>query len=337
MKTTTREKLTHYVNTLATLNGVSAEAVTSKFAVAPSVQQRLEKRIQDTSEFLKSINVIGVSEAEGETLMLGVSGPIASTQNTDTAERQPRDVSTLTANKYRCVQTNYDTHIKYQTMDAWAKFPDFQTKLRGSITKRIALDRIMIGFNGKSRADTSNPTIHKNLEDINIGWLEKIRTAAPQRVMSEQAATPGKITVGVGHEYVNLDALVYDVVNSKIEPWLRNDTNLVAIVGRELMADKYFPLVNQNHRPEDILAADMICSQSRIGHLPAVQVPFMPANAILITRLDNLSIYYQDGGMRRSVIDNPRRDRIETYQSSNDAYVVENYDGAALVENIVLA
>ena len=40
------------------------------------------------------------------------------------------------------------------------------------------------------------------------------------------------------------------------EPWLRNDTNLVAIVGRELMADKYFPLVNQNHRPEDILAAD---------------------------------------------------------------------------------
>lgn len=63
----------------------------------------------------------------------------------------------------------------------------------------------------------------------------------------------------------------------------------------------------------------------------------MPANAILITRLDNLSIYYQDGGMRRSVIDNPCRDRIETYQSSNDAYVVENHDGAALVENIVLA
>ena len=57
---------------------------------------------------------------------------------------------------------------------------------------------------------------------------------------------------------------------------------------------------------------------------------------MLITRLDNLSIYWQAGTRRRSVIDNPKRDRVENYESVNEAYVVEDYDGACLVENIEL-
>ncbi|NAJ34909.1 capsid protein, partial [Escherichia coli] len=34
------------------------------------------------------------------------------------------------------------------------------------------------------------------------------------------------------------------------------------------------------------------------------------------------------------VIDNPKRDRIENFESVNEAYVVEDYRCAALVENI---
>ncbi|MRB85158.1 capsid protein, partial [Bacillus thuringiensis] len=75
------------------------------------------------------------------------------------------------------------------------------------------------------------------------------------------------------------------------------------------------------------LAADLIVSQKRIGNLPAVRAPFFPANAMLITRLDNLSIYWQSGSRRRSVIDNPKRDRVENFESVNEAYVVEDYDG----------
>ena len=29
--------------------------------------------------------------------------------------------------------------------------------------------------------------------------------------------------------------------------------------------------------------------------------------------------------MRRAIVDNPKRDRVEEYLSSNDAYVVEDY------------
>jgi hypothetical protein len=54
------------------------------------------------------------------------------------------------------VQTNFDSGIPYAQLDAWAKFKDFQTKLRDVIIKQQALDRIMIGFNGTSVADTTD-------------------------------------------------------------------------------------------------------------------------------------------------------------------------------------
>ncbi|CRL46086.1 Phage major capsid protein, P2 family [Sodalis glossinidius str. 'morsitans'] len=38
-----------------------------------------------------------------------------------------------------------------------------------------------------------------------------------------------------------------------------------------------------------------LISQKRLGGLQAIRVPFFPDNTILITRLDNLSIYWQDG------------------------------------------
>ena len=66
------------------------------------------------------------------------------------------------------------------------------------------------------------------------------------------------------------------------------------------------------------------------------RAPFFPDNAILITRFDNLSIYFQEGARRRRVEDVPKRDRIENYESSNDAYVIEDLGLAALVENIEL-
>ena len=80
---------------------------------------------------------------------------------------------------------------------------------------------------------------------------------------------------------------------------------------------------------------DYVASQ-RIGGLKAITVPYFPADKMLITRLDNLSLYYQTGARRRTILDNARRDRIENYESSNDAYVVEDLGCAALVENITI-
>ncbi len=341
MRKETRILFNNYMARIAELNGIPVTDASSKFTAEPSVQQTLETKVQESSDFLQRINVYGVDEQEGEKIGMGITGPVASTQKTEGAgggDRSTRDVSTLDDHGYRCEQTNYDTHVRYATLDAWAKFPDFQLRLTNLIIQRIALDRIMVGFNGTSRAATSNLAVNTLLQDVNVGWLQKIRTVAPERYLKETDTGTNKVSIGgEGDEYQTLDGLVYDLVNSMIDPWYQDDTRLVAVCGRKLLADKYFPLVNKTQDPTEALAADVIISQTRVGNLPAVRVPYFPANAVLVTRLDNLSIYYQRGSQRRAVIDNPKRDRIETYQSSNDAYVLEDYGCAALAENIELA
>ena len=328
----TRKALNGLFHQLATLNGV--DNVHESFNVTPSVQQKLENKIQESSAFLSKINIVGVREMWGDKLGLGVTGPIASRTDTTTKERQTRDVHTLDERRYTCVQTNYDTHLRYATIDAWAKFPDFQARVRDAIVKRQALDRMMIGFNGTSAADDTNLTTNPLLQDVNIGWLKHIETDAAARVLTG-GATAGSVKVGATGDYKNLDALVFDNIQL-LDPWFRDDPGLVAMMGRDLVHDKYFPMVNTQQAPTETLAADIVISQKRMGGLQAVGVPYFPANTILITSFSNLSIYYQDSARRRHLIDNPKRDRIENYESSNDAFVVEEYGACALVKNIDL-
>lgn len=335
MRNETRKLYNAMTAQLAQLNGV--DDATQKFSVDPSVQQTLETRIQESSDFLKKVNIIGVAEQSGAKLGLGIGAPVGSTTDTTAQDRATKDPTSLDENGYLCTQTNFDTHITYAKLDAWAKFPDFQTRFRDAVIKRQALDRIMIGFNGTSRAATSNATTNPLLQDVNKGWLQKYREFAAARVMDEGANT-GVLRVGsaAGRDYFNLDALVMDAVASLVDPWHRDDTELVAIMGRDLLHDKYFPLVNADNVPTEQLALDTIVSQKRVGGLQAARVPFVPANAILITRFDNLSLYFQEGARRRAIVDNAKRDRIENYESSNDAYVVEDYGCGCLLENITL-
>lgn len=335
MRNETRKVFNDYLKRLAELSGVPSAG--ESFAVEPSVQQTLENKIQESSEFLARINIIGVQELKGEKLGLGVSGPIAGRTDITARDRSPRDISTLDAKGYECVSTEFDTYLTWSKLDAWAKFPDFQARIRNAIIRRQALDRILIGFNGTSAALESDRTANPMLQDVNIGWLQKYRDHAPERVLDEVAEGSGKVTVGANGDYANMDALVFDAVNELIEPWYREDTGLVAIMGRKLLADKYFPLISQHaETPSEAKALDMLISQKRVGGQQAVRAPFVPDNAILITSLENLSIYWQNGSRRRYVKDKPERKRVENYESSNDAYVVEDYGFGCLVENIEL-
>ena len=133
---------------------------------------------------------------------------------------------------------------------------------------------------------------------------------------------------------VILPASLPDAVNELIEPWYQEDPNLVVIVGRKLLHDKYFPLIQKYDQPTESRALDLMVSQRRIGNQQAMKVPFMLDKGIFITSLSNLSLYWQEGSRRRVVVDNAKRDRIENYESSNDAYVVEDYGFGCLIENI---
>lgn len=327
MRNETRQNYNAYVRRQAELNGI--ENGTQQFSVEPSVEQSLEDCIRESAGFLTRVNICGVREQEGEKLGLDVSSPVASTTDTDAKDRETSDPTTLAKDRYRCQQTNFDTHVKYSKLDAWAKFPDFQPRLRNLITQQIARDRMMIGFNGTSRAINSDRAANPLLQDVNVGWLEHLRQNSAESVLTDTK-------VGDGGDYANIDAAVFDATNEFVAEWYRDDPDLVVIMGRELLADKYLALLNDHDAPTEHNALDIIISNKQIGGLKTVRVPFFPARSFAITRLDNLSIYYQEGSRRRHIVDNPKRDRIEDYQSVNEAYVVEDYDLICLVENILV-
>lgn len=332
MRNQTRQKYNAIISELAKINHV--QSVSEKFTVEPSVQQRLEERIQQSSEFLSKINIHLVAEQSGQAVGLGISRPIASRTNTNQADRQAADPTELDGRAYFCRQTNFDTAIKYAKLDQWAKFANFYERFRSVIIKRQALDRIIIGFNGTSVAETTNISSNPKLQDVNKGWLQKMREENVSRVLKEGESSSGKIKIGNAGDYKNLDALVFDMTNNLIDEVHQDNPDLVVMTSRKLVADKYFPLVNQTQDNSEKLAADMIISQKRMGNLPVVAVPFFPENTLLITTFDNLSIYVQEGARRRHLIDNPKRDQIENYESSNEDYFIEDLGLAAMAENI---
>ncbi|WP_312813068.1 phage major capsid protein, P2 family [Brevundimonas sp.] len=337
MKTKTRLLYTTWLSRQAELNNVAESTVIGEkqFTVDPSVQQILIDKQRESSAFLGQINIVPVDEQSGEKLGLGVAGTLAGRTDTSTRDRDTRDPTTLDAERYECKQTNSDTHVTYAKLDLWAKFKDFQTRLRNQVTQQQARDRIMIGWNGLTAAAQTDRTTYQLLQDVNIGWLEQIRQNRPTHVFDEGTAAAGKIIVKpTGGDYRNLDALVYDAIAKFMPEWVQGDTELVCIVGAGLLHEKYFPMVDGEDKPTEKIAADILMSKKTLGGKQVAQVPFFPAGTILITRLDNLSIYEQENTRRKTIVDNAKRNRVETYESVNEAYVVENYDFALLIEKI---
>lgn len=362
MRNETRALFNSYCSQIAQLNGVPD--ATAQFAVAPSVEQKLEDKIKESSEFLNSINIIPVIDQEGQVLAISTARTIAG--RTDTSggtRRNPTDPNdSAEKRRYLCKKTDFDWAQSYALMDAWRHKPEFQTLMRDAILKQQGRDRIMIGWNGTSAAAQTDRVANPMLQDVNIGWVKKLRDNAAAQIMSDGNLTVKSngtnnaalkavyIKAGVDlfdpslnnattadADYSSLDALVLDA-KRLIPEWWRGDTSLVVIVGHDLVDDKYFNIAQATGAEAmQVEATDRILrSTKQIGGLPAVRVPFFPANAIMITRLDNLSIYVQEGTRRRQLKDEPEYNRIANYESVNEAYVIEEYEMVAYVENIVI-
>ncbi|WP_368300803.1 phage major capsid protein, P2 family [Kluyvera sichuanensis] len=340
MRKETRFKFNQYLSRIAELNGIETSDLDKKFTVEPSVTQTLFDKIQQSSSFLKLINMVTVSELTEEKVGIDVTGTIASTTDTDGGvERKTADFGKLDAYRYFCHPVNFDYHLKYGKLDLWARFQDFQIRIRNAIIKRQALDYITIGFNGVSRAATSDRAQNPLLQDVAVGWLQKYRNDAPERVMSSVTDDDGTvisntIKVGKGGHYANLDALVMDAFESLVAEIHRENPEMVVICGRRILTDKYFPMINKFQANSEQLAGELIISQKTIGQLQAVRAPMFPANSVFITTLDNISIYLYEDGHRRHIVENPKLDQVENYEQVKVDFVIEDYEAGCLIENI---
>ncbi|MBK8453617.1 MAG: phage major capsid protein, P2 family [Thiofilum sp.] len=334
MQTQTRKLFNKVREAVAHDNGV--EDVAEKFTVSPSVEQRLTEQMTESADLLSKINIIGVTEQKGQKLGIGVGNPIASRTDTKDEERETAYVGEVNPDDYECMQTNFDTHLDYRVMDAWAiakprgtdPVGTFGVLYRKATLKRMALDRIMTGWNGTHAAKKTNRATYPLLQDVNAGWLEKVRANAPQRFMgydSTGQATSDVYQIGEGGTYQTLDAAVFDVMASLLDAWHVGSDDLVLMLGRELWVNHGLNLYNDSRAATERNALQTWFATQAIAGLPTICPPFFPQRGLVVTSYDNLSIYYQTGGVRRAIIDNPKRDRVEEYLSSNDAYVVEDY------------
>jgi hypothetical protein len=235
-----------------------------QFTVAPAVQQTLVERIQQSSEFLFDLDAAGARSGRAEGRHRRHPSDLGADQHRPTTGASPPIRPTPELDTYRCEKTDFDWAIPYAKLDAWRHKPEFETILRDAILKQQGRDTIMIGWNGTSVAPQTDREANPLLQDVNKGWLHKIRTVAPARWMEDGASRPmrpgdlhrlGRRAVqqdantGAGNadtakaDYVNLDALVIDAVEL-LDEWQRDSTDLVVIVGRDLVHDKYFPMIN---------------------------------------------------------------------------------------------
>lgn len=90
--------------------------------------------------------------------------------------------------------------------------------------KRQALDRILVGWNGTSRAATSNPTTNPLRQDVNIGWSD----TKLGDVLGEVALRNG-LTANISSSLAGLPILQLDQANE-------SDANLITRIGEEFDA-----------------------------------------------------------------------------------------------------
>ncbi|WP_163832239.1 phage major capsid protein, P2 family [Spartinivicinus ruber] len=326
MRTETQQKFNKLKRDLAHTYNVSN--VAHKFNVTPTVSQKLNDKIVASNPLLQKINVIPVDELQGEKVFLGVSSSVTGRTNTKENDRQPKNLVQLDNDGYQLYKTESDVCISYEQMDVWAKFKDFASRYSNAVQHQMGVDRIKVGWYGKEAAPQTDPKKHPLLQDVNKGWLQIMREKAPGQILSKGDDKP----IILGTDYPNLDALAIDLKYMIGEPF-QADSDLVFLVGSELIGHYHMRLYHlQGETPSEKERIENQQVIQTIGGLPSYSFPGMPSRLAMVTSFNNLSLYFQSSSWRKQVVDNPRRDQVEDYNSRNEGYVVEQYEKVAFIE-----
>ncbi|WP_179505647.1 MULTISPECIES: P2 family phage major capsid protein [unclassified Sphingomonas] len=345
-------------------NGAT-RGVGKQFSLEPASEQRLEDLQRENVGFLQRINVPGVRDLKGQVIGLGTANMVASRRSRPNLPRQPKYAGQLQDRKWELHSTLFDTWLPWELIDNWSRFPDFATRYSRQVAISVGLSRIMVGWHGTTAADDTDADENPMGEDVNIGWLQKLRLERPDHVMGRNTVTAGGVTTATGTakpiyigkdsntadgDYKNIDALAYDLI-AGMPSWARTSTDHVVIVSQDLVDEKYFPMINRplsdtidgGKSTSDQVTTDIVMSAKQIGGRPAVIVPFFPEGTMMITPLgqpsvpdsSNLSLYYQEGSRRRYIKDEPENmASLVDYNSVNEGYVIESTDHAVMAENI---
>lgn len=332
----------HFANTAKAFGVPAADPKAGQhYAATPSVAQTIyNKVVEDGNPFLQRINVIPVSEIKGEKVGLSLTGRVASrTDTSGSGERTPKHLDNTASKTYELFATEFDVALKYSKIDAWSKFPDFAARYMRAVRQAIGNDMLQTGWTGTSVAATTNIGTNPLLQDLNKGWLQLIRefNSGSQYLLGGTKGLAGAVTLGETDEaiggFANLDLLA-QAAREMLPIYHRNNPNLVMIAGYNVLSyqqETYYK-ANGNTPTEKAMFNGEITRA--YDALPSFYAPFFPAGSLLVTTLDNLSIYFQDSSVRRTQKDKPEKNEVQDFNSVNMGYVVEDEELCAFIENI---
>lgn len=306
----------HYSNAIAV--GTKGELICIDFQ--PENEINLLKNLRKNS-FFGLINIETTKNPQGTTT--GISLPIPSCTNAEIQPRQPEKSYISEPQQFKNEQINIDSFIRYQKIDELAGYTDrdFIELFDEYLDLQTLNGLLMLGFHGVKRANISDDTQFKLAQDVKKGWLQKIRENKPANCMNLANTSQNK----------SINALVKDAL-AKIGDPFKNKGDLVAICGRNIIADH--PVITEYSDLASEKGEFMLLSQKLVGGLRAINVPYFPENSILITSLKNLSLFLHSGTVRRILENKPQKDMFENYFSMSLDFIVEDYNGVALIENI---
>jgi P2 family phage major capsid protein len=327
----------HFADTAEAFNVTPRDpSVGQHFSATPSVAQTVyEKIVEHGDSFLTLINVIGVRDIKGEKVGMSLSGRSAGRTNTDGGvERKPKHLIKTDSKGFELFHTEFDVALKYSRIDAWSKFKDFADKYMKMVRASIGDDMLQTGWTGISAETFTDLEANPLLQDLNKGWLQLLREFEDgQQYLKATAEVP----IVLGSDSIkNLDVLVHQA-KQMLPIYHRKRKDLVVIVGDDILSSQeetYFE-VNGDTPTEKALLANRITKA--YGNLPIVYAPFFPDGSLLVTPLNNLSIYFQDTSVRRLQKDKPELNEVQDFNSANQGYVVEDEEMAAFIEGITLA
>jgi P2 family phage major capsid protein len=311
------------------------------YTVTPSVAQTMyEKVVEDGNPFLSRINVLPVSELKGEKIGMSLTNRVASrTDTSGTGERVPKHLVSLANKLFELFPTEFDVALKYALIDSWAKFPDFAARYMKLVRKAIGNDMLQTGWSGTSAATTTNLATNPLLQDLNKGWLQLIRefNSGSQYLLGGTKGVAGAVTLGETNEaiggFANLDLLA-QAAREMLPIQHRNNPDLVMITGSNVLSyqqETFYKTSGNTPTEKAVLNGEITRAYDA---MPSFYAPFFPASSLLVTTLDNLSIYFQDSSVRRTQKDKPEKNEVQDFNSVNMGYVVEDEELTAFIENI---
>lgn len=300
------------------------------FSLTNPKETQLRNALLASSEFLRLLpNVLDVDQITGQVVTTGQIGIYTGRKKDGRFSREMG----VDGNEYKLVETDSGSYLAYSLLVTWANSgseDEFFQRIQANSNEQFALDMLRVAFNGVSVAETTDPEQNPNGEDVNIGWHKIVKDRSEEQIIT------GDVTIGGANaDFMGLDAAVTDLVHTCIYEPYRNDPRLVVLASADLIGADVTTLMNKIDRPTEKVAAQLIGRQ--IAGRTVYTPPFMPSGRLIVTTLDNLHIYTQQGTRKRKAEWNDDRKRFENNYLRMEGYAVEHDELYAAYDKITLA